>query len=135
MMNKTSILFTLLFALLYNVDVFGQNHLNLQEIYLKREDQNISVKALDHDSLASTFIISVKNQVRTHKHEHHTEVVIVLEGTGTMTLESDTFSIKKDDYIFIPQRTIHSVKVRGGEPLKVISIQSPFFEGKDRVFN
>jgi len=35
--------------------------------------------------------------------------------------------------IFIPQNTWHYVKVTSAEPLKVLSIQAPNFDGKDRV--
>jgi mannose-6-phosphate isomerase-like protein (cupin superfamily) len=58
----------------------------------------------------------------------------VLEGKAEMTLNDKTFSIKKGDVIFIPKNSFHSVKTTSKIPLKVLSIQAPYFDGKDRVF-
>ena len=44
------------------------------------------------------------------------------------------FEIKKGDVVFIPKNTAHAVKSTGKQPLKVLSVQSPNFDGKDRIF-
>ena len=96
---------------------------------------NIKVEKLYSDSLVSTFVIWVKKEVRLHKHLYHTEQVRILDGAALMTLGNDSLFVQKDDWIFIPKNTPHSViKVYGERPLKVISIQAPFFDGTDRVF-
>jgi mannose-6-phosphate isomerase-like protein (cupin superfamily) len=41
--------------------------------------------------------------------------------------------IKKGDLIFIPKGTPHAVKTISAVPLKVISVQSPLFDGSDRI--
>lgn len=51
-----------------------------------------------------------------------------------MTLNGTEYKIKAGDYFFIPKGSLHYVKVTSAMPLKVLSIQSPFFDGKDRVF-
>ena len=91
-------------------------------------------KALFGDSLASSYVIVIKKQVKLHKHLKHSEHVVVLEGNGQMTLGDKGFGIKKGDVIFIPKNTLHSVISMGEQPLKVLSIQSPKFDGKDRIF-
>ena len=96
--------------------------------------ENIHVVKLESDSLASSFLIFIKKSVRKHKHEFHTEHVYVLEGEGEMILGDKNLSIKKGDLIFIPKNTAHSVTVTSKNPLKIISVQAPKFEGKDRVF-
>ena len=58
----------------------------------------------------------------------------MLEGSGLMTLGDEERRIKKGDYVFIPKGTHHSVQVIGEEPMKVISVQTPSFDGSDRVF-
>ena len=63
----------------------------------------------------------------------HTEQVYVLEGGGSMTLGDSTFSIKAGDLILIPMGTPHSVITTTDVPLKVVSIQSPKFDG-DRIW-
>lgn len=68
-----------------------------------------------------------------HKHLEHAEHVLVLEGEGEMKLGSEVFFIKRNDLIFIPKNTPHAVKTISAIPLKVLSIQAPLFDGKDRV--
>lgn len=90
-------------------------------------------KHLFSDSLSSSFCIVIKKEVKAHKHVFHTEQVQVLEGTGTMMLDNKTFPVKKGDLIFIPRNTVHAVTSTGKVPLKVLSVQSPRFDGSDRV--
>lgn len=85
------------------------------------------------DSLSSSFCILIPNEVKPHKHLHHSEQVYVLQGEGEMKLADKTIKIKKGDLIFIPKNTVHAVKCLGKKKLKVISIQSPNFDGTDRV--
>lgn len=97
--------------------------------------ENIYSRALYTDtSNVSSFVIFVKKEVKAHKHLTHAEHVIVLEGKAEMTLNDKTFSIKKGDIIFIPKNSFHSVKTTSKIPLKVLSIQAPYFDGKDRIF-
>ena len=44
-----------------------------------------------------------------------------------------SFKIKKGDLVFIPKNTIHSVITTSKQPLKVVSIQAPLFDGTDRI--
>jgi mannose-6-phosphate isomerase-like protein (cupin superfamily) len=98
------------------------------------KSDNIYNKALAGDSLANGFCIVIKKEVKAHKHLYHSEHVVVLEGEGQMRLDSKNFAIKKGDVVFIPKNTVHAVKSTGTTPLKVVSIQSPRFDGSDRVF-
>ena len=94
---------------------------------------NIHVQKIAGDSLVSTFVIFIKENVPLHKHQYHSENVLILEGEGIMTLGAITKEIKAGDVIFIPANTFHEVKVTSEKPLKVISIQAPEFDGTDRV--
>jgi mannose-6-phosphate isomerase-like protein (cupin superfamily) len=58
----------------------------------------------------------------------------MLEGEGEMAVGDKKFPVKKGDIIFIPRGTVHSLKVTSPVPVKVISLQAPMFDGKDRVF-
>ena len=49
------------------------------------------------------------------------------------TFEKRAKTKGKGDFVFIPKNTPHSVNVISKVPLKVISVQAPFFDGKDRV--
>lgn len=94
---------------------------------------NVYVKKMAEDSLQSTFIIWVKKEVKPHFHAHHTELIAVLDGSGTMTLDGQSFTIQKGDFFMIPMGSVHSVITTSTEPLKVMSIQSPRFDG-DRIW-
>ena len=109
-------------------------HFNTDSIGAKTVSDNVYNKPLFGDSLSSSFVIVIKKEVKLHKHLQHSEHVVVLEGSGQMTLGSKGFMIKKGDVIFIPKNTIHGVISIGEQPLKVLSVQAPKFDGKDRVF-
>jgi quercetin dioxygenase-like cupin family protein len=66
---------------------------------------------------------------------HHSENIYVIEGEGDMTVGDNTFKISPGSYIFVPTNVVHSVVVDENKgALKVLSVQSPFFDGNDRVF-
>lgn len=94
---------------------------------------NILTEVLHSDKHSSSYVIWIKNLVKLHKHEKHSEHVYVLRGKGTMRLGEEMREVKKGDLIFIPEGTPHSLIVKG-RTMKVISIQSPEFHGKDRIF-
>lgn len=95
---------------------------------------NIYNRTLASDSLSSSFVIFIKKEVKKHKHATHTENVYILDGEGEILLGDKTFKVKKGDIIFIPMNTVHSLKVTSSIPVKVLSVQSPRFDGKDRIF-
>ncbi|MFL5752849.1 MAG: cupin domain-containing protein [Bacteroidia bacterium] len=96
--------------------------------------ENIYSRPLHSDSLVSSFVIFIKKEVKEHKHAAHSEQVLILEGNGEMTLGDKKFRVKRGDLITIPKNTFHSVKTTSKIPLKVLSVQAPFFDGKDRIF-
>lgn len=128
--------YSLLCILLLSVSLsFAQR---VAQIDLTQPDdnfENILVRNLDHDSLSSTFLIWVKDSVAEHHHNHHTETVYILDGEGIMSMNGRSFGIKQGTYVFIPAGTRHSVKTKSKTPLKVLSVQSPFFDGSDRILS
>jgi quercetin dioxygenase-like cupin family protein len=97
-------------------------------------NKNITVKALDSNKDVSTFYIAIQDSVAPHIHKTHTEIVQVISGEASFRLGAKEFLVKAGDYIFIPKNTVHSARVRSAEPLIVLSIQTPKFNGKDRHF-
>lgn len=95
---------------------------------------NIFVHKIDGNEMTTQFVIWVKDTVRTHKHEKHSETVYILEGKGRFYFNDSIVVVSKGDFIFIPNDTWHSVKVTSKSPMKVISNQSPAFYGEDRIF-
>ncbi len=113
--------------------LFAQNTQNTDTIQCPAGVENIYSRPLYSDSLCSSFVIFIKKEVKLHKHLHHTEHVTVLDGEATMTLGDKVFTVKKGDFIFIPKNTPHKVVTTSKTPLKVISLQAPYFDGTDRV--
>lgn len=95
--------------------------------------ENIKVMKMHSDVHSSTFLIWVKNSVQLHKHAEHTEKIYVLEGSGLFTLGEDRFPIDPGHHIVVPKGIPHSVEVLSDVPMKVLSIQSPEFDGSDRI--
>ncbi len=118
---------------LITVCVNSQTVIHLDTIGTKNILKTNLVKPLFSDSLSSSFCILIPNEVKAHQHIYHSEQVYVLEGEGKMKLGDKSFLIKKGDLIFIPKNTVHSVKCNSDKALKVISVQSPYFDGSDRV--
>ena len=96
--------------------------------------ESVCVIPLHSDSTESTFHITVATEVAEHYHANHNEQVLIIAGTAEMTLADSMFSIGPGDLIIIPQGTPHSVlPMAVGEKLQVISVQTPYFNGTDRV--
>lgn len=96
--------------------------------------ENLYNRSLYSDSVVSSFLIFVKKEVKEHKHVQHAEHIMVLDGEAEMRVDSKSFKIKKGDLVYVPKNTFHYVKVTSKVPLKVVSIQAPNFDGKDRIF-
>lgn len=112
----------------------GQTKLNPLEYEPEEDYDNIWVKKISEDVHQSVFVIWVKEDVKMHFHEAHTENIVVLSGKAEMVIGNEKLRIKKGDHINIPKGTHHAVTKVYRKPLKVLSIQSPLFDGKDRVF-
>jgi mannose-6-phosphate isomerase-like protein (cupin superfamily) len=94
--------------------------------------QNVAVEKIADDSLSTSFLIWVREGVKKHFHELHTEHVTIIEGTGEMTLGDSTFIVKPGDFLLIPKGVPHAVTALA--PMKVLSIQTPRWTKEDRVF-
>ena len=97
-------------------------------------DSTVQVHRLYDDSLCTSFVICIPRSVARHYHRYHTEHVMVLEGAGIIQLGDSTFSISAGTSIVIPKGTAHGVRTTSLTPLRVISVQSPRFDGTDRIF-
>lgn len=124
-----------LFFLLFLFPFFAKaQNQSLDTINAPSNYDNIYSRTIASDSLSSSFVIFIKKEVKKHKHATHTENVYILDGEGEMLLGDKTFKVKKGDIIFIPMNTVHSLKVTSSIPVKVLSVQSPRFDVKDRIF-
>jgi len=128
-MKKYFILLLIVFGV---ISTYAQQ-INISSVIFPDSLKPINSIPLFGDSLVRSFVLDIRNEVKLHKHEFHSEHVYVVAGNAMMTLGSKVFAIKPGDVIFIQKGTPHKVKVMGNTPLRVISIQAPDFDGKDRI--
>lgn len=120
--------------ILFFIPIVAYSQINVSTDTLNIENNGkTQVKKLHCDSLSCTFLIVIPDEVKAHYHANHTENIYVIEGEAIMKLGKNEFEINKGDLIIVPSGTVHSVINQGNKPLKVISIQSPFFDGSDRI--
>jgi mannose-6-phosphate isomerase-like protein (cupin superfamily) len=123
-----------LFFLLLLMCGYGQLPIKIDTICEPLKFENVCVQKISDDSLQTTFVIWIKKGVPEHYHLTHTENIYVLEGRAQMTINGVRQQVKKGDYLTIPMGTKHAVtQVISRKPLKVLSIQSPRFDGSDRI--
>ena len=129
-MKKLAIMSICLIALIG----FAQDIIELKDVKPTEDYENIWVKKISDDSNQTSFVIWIKESVRLHKHVDHSENIYILAGKGEMTIGERKLEVKKGDYFNIPKGTPHALNVLSSGPVKVLSIQSPQFLGKDRIF-
>ena len=129
-MRSGTFLLTLLFPLLA---VNAQRVIDPTTIPCADSEGGVHITPLYSDSTASSFLICIDVEVKAHVHHMHTEHVFVIGGEATMRLGEEERIVKAGDTIIIPPGTVHSARVTSRDPLRVISVQSPYFDGSDRV--
>ena len=128
-------LFIPLLVLFFGTAVTAQMNFTFDDFEPEGEYENIHAKKIFSNEHTTTFCIWINMDVALQTHEKHTEQVYVVSGKGRMRLGDKMLNISKGDFFIIPPGTLHSVVVTSKKPLKVISIQSPEFFGKDRVLH
>ena len=130
-MRLTTILGLLLIPLLFiSQDIVS----SIDQILPDKEFENIHVKKISSDSSSSTFAIWIKQKVKLHKHVYHTENVLIDKGFGEFQINDSIYKVAEGDWIVITKNTWHGVVVNSKSIMKVISVQSPEYFGKDRIF-
>jgi quercetin dioxygenase-like cupin family protein len=130
-MRLTTILGLLLIPFLFkSQDIVS----SIDQILTDKEFENIHVKKISSDSSSSTFAIWIKQKVKLHKHVYHTENVLIDKGFGEFQINDSIYKVAAGDWIVIPKNTWHGVVVNSKSTMKVISVQSPEYFGKDRIF-
>lgn len=83
-------------------------------------------RASGHEA-ASLAVVTARPGMRIppHVHERETEMVLVLAGTGTMTVDGDTYPIAPMTAIQIPPGIEHAVEIDGAEPLRALQVYTP----------
>lgn len=111
----------------------AQHIVQLKNLQPDTEFENIHIRQIYSDSLSSSFVIWIKQEVKPHYHAFHTESIYIIEGSGDMRIGATIYKVEAGNFFCIPAGTIHGVKTLSEVPLKVLSVQSPEFKGADRI--
>ncbi len=64
-------------------------------------------------------------EIAKHTHETETELVYVLAGTATMTINEDTFPLPTGSAVLIPAGMPHSLKNNGDTVIQLMAVHTP----------
>lgn len=141
-MKRTTILLTfLMFGILARTvhaqapagpGVFDIDSLLNEHQLVKGQDFRTDVIAWD--STSSVHLTQVESTVEMHHHVTHDENVWIIRGAGRLTLGDQKLKVKAGQVVHIPRGTSHAFHNLGSNPAVVISVFSPGFDGKDRIY-
>lgn len=112
----------------YNID-------SLLGEYPLPSEQQVRSDQIARDSLSSVQLTQVRGAVESHKHLSHDENIWVIRGAGRMIIEGVKYKVAAGQLIHIPRGTSHTFNNLGAAPCVVISVFSPGFDGKDRIYD
>lgn len=96
--------------------------------------QNFRTDVIAWDSTSSVHLTQVETAVDMHHHVTHDENVWIIRGAGRLTLGDQKLKVKAGQVVHIPRGTSHAFHNLGSNPAVVISVFSPGFDGKDRIY-
>jgi mannose-6-phosphate isomerase-like protein (cupin superfamily) len=81
--------------------------------------------------LTTTLVlIDPGGEQRVHAHAPE-QVYLILDGSGTMTVGTETQEVAAGDCIFIPSDTPHGIRNTGTDALRYFTAAAPAFETSD----
>ena len=83
------------------------------------------------NSLATVHQVDIQEDAQTHYHKKLTEIYVVLEGSGAIELDGQTFPVKPMTSIMIRPGCRH----RAVGKMKIINIAIPAFDPADEWFD
>ena len=66
-------------------------------------------------------------------HEHRSERWVVVQGEATVILGKKTYTVPKNEWIYIPQREKHLLENRGKVSVQLIEVQIGSYLGEDDI--
>jgi len=98
-------------------------------------DQPMRTDQIAHDSLSSVHLTQIRGAIESHRHLGHDENVWVIRGAGRLIVNDVKHKVAAGQVIHIPKGVSHSFHNMGSRPAVVISVFSPGFDGKDRIYD
>ena len=85
----------------------------------------------DPERIASLHVVDISEDAQTHYHKKMTEIYYVLEGTGQMELDGESYEVGPGSSILIKPGCRH----RAVGQIKIINIPIPAFDPEDEWFD
>lgn len=96
--------------------------------------QSFRTDVIAWDSASSVQLTQVETAIESHHHATHDENVWIIRGSGRLTIGDQKTKVKAGQFVHIPRGTKHAFHNLGSNPAVVISVFSPGFDGKDRIY-
>lgn len=96
-------------------------------------EEKTKLVALFENTDHTVNLIQTRGAVPAHHHADHDELVMILEGKGTFTIEGQNREVAPGDILIIPRGAVHSYVHQGDGVTQVVSVFSPKFDPKDRI--
>ncbi|MEA2038935.1 MAG: cupin domain-containing protein [Thermodesulfobacteriota bacterium] len=97
---------------------------------LIRELMHPEVHGNSTQSLAEATV-PVGSRTFLHRHRKSEEIYHITQGTGLMSLDNDTFSVRTGDTVCIQPGTSHWIKNTGDAPLRILCCCAPPYSHDD----
>ena len=119
------------------VDLLPTFSVSLDEWLASRplgQGEDLRVDDLHAGKDASLHLVQTRVGVRPHYHRDRDETVVGLRGEARMVVAGETIRVRPGVVVHVPRRMVHEARVESGAPCAVLTIFTPPFDGKDRIF-
>ena len=80
-----------------------------------------------------TLVVTPGSRLSLQAHGHRSEHWTVVRGSATVTVDTDTFVLKKDKSTYIPLGAMHRLANTGHDVLEIIEVQLGEYLGEDDI--
>ena len=95
--------------------------------------KTFQVTEIGRDTASSHHLVWIVDREQPHRHDTHDLFVVMLRGSGTMRMGSETRPLPQGSILYVPRGTPHAFTNTSGAPAASYAIYFPPFDGKDRV--
>ena len=99
-----------------------------------KDGLNITQVASEKNASVNLVMGPVGSILKMHYHQYSDEITYCIKGQAVMNVSGKELVMKAGDLMYIPALTLHGSEVTGNETLQLISIFTPPFDGKDRIY-
>jgi oxalate decarboxylase/phosphoglucose isomerase-like protein (cupin superfamily) len=99
-----------------------------------KDGLNITQVASGKNASVNLVMGPLGSILKMHYHQYSDEITYCIKGQAVMNVSGKELVMKAGDLMYIPTLMLHGSEVTGNETLQLISIFTPPFDGKDRIY-